>query len=186
MTFLVNYGVFLPRETGILYLIYNNNDSQMRIHREGDVPMTVRINQMLSLRIEMLLANGWTRQDMLTQLKKGTFAREQQVGDRVVDFTLLIDFAAEQWRECEQAVQDGYRVIFHTINGVKSLLAVKFGLQDERDYQDNGDHLDGIQLSNTDVEWLQSVLAMNWRVVEQDEKGADPKVVQIRLAAPQE
>ncbi|MCX7568926.1 hypothetical protein OS242_02985 [Tumebacillus sp. DT12] len=148
--------------------------------------MTVRINQMLSLRIEMLLANGFAKQDILTELKKGTFAREHQIGDRIVDFTLLIDFAADHWPECEKAVQDGYRVTFHTINGVKSLLAVKFGLQDERDYQDKGDHLDGIQLSDADVEWLQSVLAMNWRVVDQEEKGSDPKVVQIRLAAPQE
>lgn len=148
--------------------------------------MTVIINQMLSLRIEMLFANGYSREDILNQLKEGTFAREQQIGDRVIDFTLLIDFAAEHWHECDQAIRDGYRVTFHTINGVKSLLAVKFGLQDERDYLDKGDHLDEIQLQADDVEWLKSVLAMNWRVVEKDEKRAERKIVQIRFASAQE
>lgn len=147
--------------------------------------MTVTINQMLSLRIEMLRAKGFSKQDILTQLKEGTLAREQQIGDQTVDYTLLIDFAAEHWDECEQAIRDGYRVTFHTIYGVKSLLAAKFGLQDERDYQDKGDYLDGIQLQAADVEWLKSVLAMNWRVVEMDETGADRKAVQIRYASPQ-
>lgn len=148
--------------------------------------MTVTINQMLSLRIEMLLANGFSKQDILTQLKKGTLAREQQIGDQAVDFTLLIDFAAEHWDECEQAIRDGYRVTFHTIYGVKSLLAAKFDLQDERDYQEKGDYLDGIRLQAADVEWIKSVVAMNWRVVEEDESEADRKAIQIRYASSQE
>ena len=141
--------------------------------------MTIKINQMLSLRIEWLLAKGISRQEIVDQLKQGTFAREQQIGERTVDFSLLIEFAENHWEPCEQAILHGYQVTFHTINGVKSLLDAKFGLQDGRDYQDKGDHLDGIKLSAADLESLKSILAVNWRVIEGER-------VQIRLAPPQE
>ncbi|MGB8954530.1 MAG: hypothetical protein WCC10_04100 [Tumebacillaceae bacterium] len=141
--------------------------------------MTIKINQMLSLRMEWLLAKGISRQEIVDQLKQGTFAREQQIGEGTMDFSLLIEFAETHWDECEQAILNGYRVTFHTFNGVKSLLAAKFGLQAERDYQDKGDHLDGIPLSAADVESLKSILAVNWRVIEGEH-------VQIRLAPPQE
>ena len=142
--------------------------------------MTIKINQMLSLRIETLLANGFSREEIVNQLKNGTFPREQQIGESTIDFTLLIEFAENHWDACEQAILHGYQVTFHTINGVKSLLAAKFGLHADQDYQANEDHLAGIRLSAADVEQLKPVLAMNWCVVEET-----PTTVQIKLAAPQ-
>jgi hypothetical protein len=145
--------------------------------------MTLKINQPISLRIELLRAHGFSNEDIIARLKSGELP-PIPFGEGNVDFTILIEFAKNHWEQAEQAIRSGYRVTFHTINGIKSLLAAKFGLLADRDYQDRGEFLDEIRLQASDVDWLRSVLADNWCLTECGlEDGEKLKSIKISLAA---
>jgi hypothetical protein len=117
------------------------------------------------LRIELLRAHGFSNEDIIARLKSGELP-PVPFGEGNVDFTILIEFAKNHWEQAEQAIRSGYRVTFHTIHGIKSLLAAKFGLLADRDYQDRGEFLDEIRLQASDVDGLRSVLADNWCLTE--------------------
>lgn len=134
--------------------------------------MTTKLTQPNALRLELIRANGFTDADILTHFQNGDLSPFQQVGNGEIDFSSLLEFANAQWEAFEQAVRVGYELSFLSINGIRNLIAARFGLQADQDYTSHEEYLAGLHLEPTQLEWLQAVLPKNWAIVAQGEAQA--------------
>jgi hypothetical protein len=130
---------------------------------------TVKVSQPIALRIELLRAHGASEQDLIDFGIHGEISRFPGLAERRVDFSSLVEFARNDREQFERAVRHGYQIKFSTINGIKNLLSVKFGLESDRDYTDTGESLERLTLRAEDVEWLRNILSANWSVKEEGE-----------------
>ncbi|MGE5703873.1 MAG: hypothetical protein ACM32O_15210 [Clostridia bacterium] len=143
----------------------------------------VKLSQNDALMIEVLRKNGVSNEALLEALKRGDVSAFEEIEKGHFDYARLLDLARDRWADLEQAITEAYRITFNTKNGLKYLISVKFGLIADEDYVVEEEAFHGLKLSEADADWLQSTLAVNWRVVEvaNEQLGLGGKTLRIEL-----
>lgn len=124
----------------------------------------VKISQHLALMVESLRAKGVDGYRLLELAAEGNPERLAQAGQGSFDSGEWAGFAATDPELLRQAVLDGYEIKFNTINGIRSLLRIKYGMEAERVSVVEHDYIRGIALRTGELAWLRSVLSGAWSV----------------------
>lgn len=145
----------------------------------------VKLSQWEAIILEAIRGNGVSNQVLLEQVKKGDFSPFASFAEGWIDFSDLLLFAENNWEDFERAVQEGYQIKFSTINGIKTLLKLKFHQLAVQDYEDKETYLDQVKLEEAEVEWLRVTLSKNWRIVELEPQPQDGrKKIRIEMTHP--
>ncbi len=118
--------------------------------------------------IEMIRRSGTTDRQMMDLLKKGDSKDFTPYGEGIPDWQTFIDFYRSHSERLERAILKGYTITFLTKNALKTLLKIKYGLEENIDYQVFDTYLDGLVLTSNEFEDLQKMMSINWKVIDKD------------------
>lgn len=126
----------------------------------------VTISQNIALMLELLRKLDARTEELAALTDGGSLPQFQQLREEDFNPDTLVEFAVLHPEEFRRAVTEGYEISFNTIGGIGVLLNVKFGLQLDRDFKRETDHLTGIRLSPDDVVSLRAILSRYWAITE--------------------
>lgn len=129
----------------------------------------VKVSQRTALILERLRRDGITQDQLIDALERQDVAPLEQITSSQTDFQEWFNYAAEHGEPLVQAVKEGYRITFNTVQGLKMWLDYRFLLEEDDDYTEGEGRLDDIKLSPDQIEQLKNALAVNWVVLEQSE-----------------
>jgi hypothetical protein len=122
-----------------------------------------------ALMIEMIRKHGYSNGDLLALLEKGSSDEFAPFGEGIPDWQTLIDFYRMNTEKMTNAIQSGYRISFLTKGALKSLLGIKFDLQENADFEDSGVSVENLTLSTNQLNELQEVISCNWKIIEESQ-----------------
>lgn len=151
------------------------------IHRKskGLMMMSVyRISLMDAYLIETLRSNGVSNEEIVSTVKEGDVGAWQEQYAQF-DFNMLLALAQENIAEFEKALEQGYQVKFITFNGLKNLLRMRFGKEEEKDYELTEKGIKNLLLNEEQYVQVKQMLSGNWVFTEV--KAGEESVVNIEL-----
>ena len=90
----------------------------------------VKLSQWDALMVEGLRRLGWSDDELIERVRKGTDLPDDESVFQF-DYAELAAFAAKEPETFEAAVRDGYQIKYNTVRGIRSWIAVAFGLEPE-------------------------------------------------------
>ena len=126
----------------------------------------VKVSQRTASILERLRRDGITQEQLIDALERQDVAPLEQITSSQTDFQEWFTYAEEHGEPVVQAVKEGYRITFNTVQGLKMWLDYRFLLEEDDDYTEGEGRLDDIKLSPDQIEQLKSALAVNWVVLE--------------------
>ncbi|USK52723.1 hypothetical protein LIS82_13835 [Cytobacillus solani] len=121
-----------------------------------------------ALMIEMIRRSGTTDLKMIHLLKNGISKDFTPNGEGIPDWQTFIDFYRTHSERLEKAILNGYKITFLTKNALKRLLKIKYGLEENIDYQVFEDYLDGLVFTKSQFDDLQNTISINWKVIDKN------------------
>lgn len=118
--------------------------------------------------IEMIRMHGVSNKDLLLLLEKQDEEALSQFGHGIPDWQTLLNFYLKDKNFVKKMINDGYEIGFLTKGSLKGLLKYKYGLKENEDFYDCGDHLDHVKLSDEALHSLKSTIAKNWTIIEKE------------------
>lgn len=113
--------------------------------------------------IELLRANAieWATEKQQFEQKQWAFHNIEQN----FDFSALQNLFEENQSQFERAFQGNYKVKFLTINGLRNILRLRFGIA-ENGYTmfEQGNGLSNIEASEEMERQIRAILSKNWKV----------------------
>ncbi|EMR06408.1 hypothetical protein C772_01679 [Bhargavaea cecembensis DSE10] len=140
----------------------------------------VKLSLMEAYMVESLRSKGMSNEEIITLVEQENAGRLKELEPRF-DYSELVKAAREDLATFRSALFDGYEVKFVTFNGLKNLLRMRFGKEEERDYSLMETGIWGLRLSPQDLQQLNKMLSSNW-LVTSDGSGA----VKVELNMPAE
>jgi hypothetical protein len=133
-------------------------------------------NVQLSIPVAMLVENALTSGEpteaIIACMRSGDFSPLMgKVKEPAMDFAERLRTAEEIGDDWEKALREGYEFKFLHINGLKRLLAFRFGKEAGRDYIQEDLSLRRLQLGPRDAETLRALIGRQWRVFEEEAFG---------------
>ncbi|GIP41223.1 hypothetical protein J31TS4_45030 [Paenibacillus sp. J31TS4] len=143
----------------------------------------VKLPQPYGLRLEMIRAKGYTSEQIVALLGKDSAeALREQVGQEG-NWDGFLDYVREHRGEVETALTTGYRFKFLTIGGVRSLLTIRFGKEEGKDFRFGGMFLEDVRLCPEELAELRELVPRHWAFVEEPGgQGTEPAPIRIQLA----
>ncbi|MFJ7933986.1 hypothetical protein [Sporosarcina sp. NPDC096371] len=126
---------------------------------------TNRISLPTAYMIETLRSHGITDQELLHQIDERDVTPWDRLDSRF-DFTHLVELADSDQDLFKSIILDGYTIKFVTLNGVKTLLQLKFDKLIERDYQLTETGISGLYLEKHELIKLEQLLSSNCKIYE--------------------
>ncbi|PWV98451.1 hypothetical protein DFQ01_11886 [Paenibacillus cellulosilyticus] len=129
----------------------------------------VLLSQWEALLLESLRSLGWSDERLLRDVREG----ELPVDTSMYEFKYeeLRAFATAEPVTFERAVIEGYRIKYNTLRGIRSSIAVAYGLEPELTFE-AGEESVTAALTPEQYERLVSVLSYGW-IVSEVTKDAD-------------
>ncbi|MDZ5471401.1 hypothetical protein SM124_06535 [Bacillus sp. 31A1R] len=118
-----------------------------------------------AIMIEIIRKHGLSNEGILGLLEEGKIENFYQFGEGIPDWQTFIQFYENQKDRLVRAITHGYQITFLTKGALKSLLGIKFGVEN---FEDCGTYLDGIILSKTQLFELQGLISINWKIIEKE------------------
>ncbi len=135
-----------------------------------------------ALMLEMIKAQGFNNPTIVALLNQGNEELLESIGEGIPTWKTLIDYYHLNKDKCHKALKGEYEITFLTKGALKSLLSIKFGMKEGKDFIDTGEFLDQVTITNDNLETLRSVISKNWTIVLQEENNSvDTKTVKIEL-----
>lgn len=129
----------------------------------------VKVSQRTAIILERLRRDGITQEQLIDALERQDVTSLEQITSSQTDFQEWFTYATEHGEPLVQAVKEGYRITFNTVQGLKMWLDYRFLLEEDDDYTEGEGRLDDIKLSPDQIEQLKNTLAVNWVVLEHGE-----------------
>lgn len=129
----------------------------------------VKVSQRTAIILERLRRDGITQEQLIDALERQDATSLEQITSSQTDFQEWFTYATEHGEPLVQAVKEGYRITFNTVQGLKMWLDYRFLLEEDDDYTESEGRLDDIKLSPDQIEQLKNTLAVNWVVLEHGE-----------------
>jgi hypothetical protein len=118
--------------------------------------------------IEMIRSKEVADLEIIELLKNADSKEFTPYGEGIPDWQTFIDFYRNHSEKVKNAILNGYTITFLTKNALKTLLNIKFNLEEGIDYQVFEYYFDGLILSPAQLEDLQNIISMNWKVIKKD------------------
>jgi len=137
--------------------------------RDTSAADRVMISQWEALLLESLRSQGWSNERLLKEVREG----ELPVDTSMYEFKYeeLRTLADAEPAAFERAVTEGYRIKYNTLRGIRSWIAVAYGLEPELTFEAGSESVT-VALTPEQHERLVSVLSFGW-VVSEVSKDAD-------------
>ena len=124
------------------------------------------ISMMEAYGIELLKANGITYEQVAQQFSKNNTALPIEES---FDFAVLKTLFDADQQAFEQAYTGNYSVKFLTINGLRNILRMRFGIQvDAYETLEAGNGLSGVPATAETEQQLRKFVSSNWKVERHD------------------
>ena len=146
---------------------------------EGEIHMTTyKISLMEAYLIETLRNHGVSNDEIVSKLKTGHVEAWQEFHERF-DFKELLPLATKDIDQFKEMLDQGYQVKFVTFNGLKNLLRMCFGKEQDKDYELLEKGIHNLILERGQLETVKQMLSGNW-VLEEEANGS-AYIVRIEL-----
>lgn len=141
-----------------------------------------RISMMDAYMIEALRSNGISNEEIVAHLEKKDTSNWENIKP-TFDFNELIKLFEQDTNGFKSALVDGYTVKFLTMNGLKSLLKMKFNKVAEKDYETSETGIHHLEIETKSFPDLQQILSINWIIEEHRDTDNDSskKIVNIQI-----
>lgn len=141
-----------------------------------------RINLMEAFLIETLRGDRVSNTELLDRTYKKEIEEWQSLYPKL-DFQGLVTLADKDFEAFKSIIQDGYKIKFVTMNGLKNLLKLRFSIT-ENEYNQSEKGIENVKVNNEQLSWIEQILSGNWRIKETLlEKNEDQgKYINILLA----
>lgn len=121
----------------------------------------------IALMLEMIRAKGLSDEELISVITQQDAQYFEQFGKGKPDWETFLQFTKDNWERSEQAIREGYEIVFLTFNALKSLLKIKFNLDADVDYEVGEKDLRQVILAERDLKALKEMLSKNWTIVEE-------------------
>src|SRR5699024_2430405 len=146
---------------------------------EGEIHMTTyKISLMEAYLIETLRNHGVSNEEMVAKLRTGNVESWNNFHERF-DFNELLPLATKDIDQFKEILDQGYQVKFVTFNGLKNLLHMRFGKEQDKDYELLEKGIHKLVLERGQLETVKQMLSGNW-VLEEVANGS-AYIVRIEL-----
>ncbi|MCM3088600.1 hypothetical protein M3557_11780 [Bhargavaea ginsengi] len=139
-----------------------------------------KLTLMEAYMVESLRCKGMSIEEIITLVEQEDADRLKEIEPRF-DYSVLVKAARKDLAAFRSALSDGYEVKFVTFNGLKNLLRMRFGKEEESDYAVTETGINGLRLQPHELEQLNDMLSSNWLVIN-DGSGA----IKVELNMPAE
>ncbi|GIO15228.1 hypothetical protein J19TS2_47830 [Cohnella xylanilytica] len=124
----------------------------------------VKLSQWDALLVEGLRRLGWSDDELIERVRKGTdLPADESVFQ--FDYAELAAFAAKEPETFEAAVRDGYQIKYNTVRGIRSWIAVAFGLEPELELEAGREAVTA-ELTAAQKERLAATLSFGWAIAD--------------------
>ncbi len=127
--------------------------------------MTVAISLMEACMLESLAGKGMSHEHIIENIKNNDI-RSLNEFDTTFDFSYLVENNIENTEKIEDALNGPYQVKFVTRNGLKTLLRLKYQLEENEDYKMVDTCFHGMEINDEKLESLALLLSPNWKIEE--------------------
>lgn len=129
----------------------------------------VNISQHTAILLEHARKAGITNSRLLQAVNSRDVSAFQAAEGEDYEYSDFVAYAEEHGENLQQAIQDGYRMTFNTRNGLKIWLEEAFGLNSQSDFTVGEGKMEGLQLTQAQLERLKQALAVNWVIAAEQE-----------------
>lgn len=129
----------------------------------------VNISQHTAILLEHARKAGITDSRLLQAVNSRDVSAFQAAEGEDYEYGDFVAYAEEHGENLQQAIQDGYRMTFNTRNGLKIWLEEAFGLNSQSDFTVGEGKMEGLQLTQAQLERLKQALAVNWVIAAEQE-----------------
>lgn len=141
---------------------------------EQEHDMTINhISLMDAYLIETIRNNGCSNEELIKKTLNNDLNAWKEMQPNF-DFNRLLVLARDE-ESFKSIIEDGYKIKFVTINGVKNLLKLKFQISHEQ-YQQTENGIIDLDIDEEQFVCLKQVLSDNWQVNEISRTGSNLKV----------
>lgn len=127
----------------------------------------VKLSQWDALMLEGLRAYGWSDEELLQRVRERNLPEDTSMYE--FDYQALAEFAAANPDLFESAVRDGYSIKYNTLGGLRSWIAVAYGLEPVI-VREPGQEAVFAELTPAQKERLESVISFGWAILEEEGK----------------
>jgi hypothetical protein len=139
-----------------------------------------KLSLMEAYMVESIRNKGISNEELFALVEQEDANRLKEIEPRF-DYSELVKAARKDLAAFRSALSDGYEVKFVTFNGLKNLLRIRFGKEEDRDYSVMETGIQGLRLTPSELKQFKDMLSSNWRVTS-DGSG----VVKVELNMPAE
>lgn len=118
-----------------------------------------------ALMIEMIRMHNVSNEEMTALLELGNSESLEKFGEGIPDWQTLINFYQQNKEKISAVINDDYQITFLTKGALKSFLRFKYHLEENIDFQDNGQGLDHVKISPDALNSLKLKISKNWTIV---------------------
>lgn len=142
-----------------------------------------RLSQNTAILLERARRYGFSDEQLLGIIRSGDVSELTKANEEWFTYDDFLTYAAEHGEPLEQAVAEGYRITFNTMNGLKIWLETRFGIEEGADFTRGEGKYTGLTLSEADLEALRSALAANWVILEEEGASGPKRTVTLAVRA---
>lgn len=124
-----------------------------------------KISLMEAYMIETLRLNGVKDQEIVTQIEKKDVS-PWEIFHSKFDFNELVKLAEQDQARFQSVILDGYKIKFVTLNGLKTLLKLKFSIIEDQDYRLTEKGITDLKVSEDQLAKINHMLSGNWVIQE--------------------
>ena len=141
-----------------------------------------KISMMDAYMIEALRSNGVSNEEILNHLAKKDLSSWDNIRPKF-DFNELLKLYEQDKSVFKSILVEGYTVKFLTMNGLKSLLMMKFNNIAEQDYQVSDTGIEHLEIETQNFLALEQILSINWIIHEHVDTSntSSTKIIDVQI-----
>ncbi|WP_225743274.1 hypothetical protein [Marinilactibacillus sp. Marseille-P9653] len=140
--------------------------------------MTPIISLMDAYMIETLLAKGVEKETLKQAIQEHTAEQFKKI-DNSFDYAELNQAVIGKEDLYQEAVENGYAISYLTIVGLKNLLRMKFGFEEDADYKAYERKIENLIVTPTELKALTKLVGKIWTVKETNRTDANSIEVSV-------
>lgn len=126
----------------------------------------VKLSQYTAILLENARRSGLTNEEIVEAVQTENTELLKAAERPHYTYESFFSYAKEHGEDIEKAIKEGYRITFNTNNGLKNWIAATFQLDPDKDFSLGEGRIEGLVLSEPQVEKLEQTLAFNWEIKE--------------------
>ncbi|WP_211748859.1 hypothetical protein [Paenibacillus sp. Marseille-Q4541] len=124
----------------------------------------VKLSQYSAILLENARRSGISDEEILEAVRTENTELLKAAERPHYTYESFFTYAKEHGELLNEAITEGYRITFNTNNGLKNWIATTFQLDPNEDFTSGEGRVEGLILSQDQVEKLEQALAFNWHI----------------------